>query len=265
MSTNAIAPAVENEHTTYWDAMARPPASALKQIRGGRLTGMTDVNPQWRYRAMTETFGPCGDGWKYEITRTWTEPGTEGQVLAFAEVALYWRDEGGKWNGPIPGIGGSMLIAKESSGLRVNDEGFKMAVTDALSVALKMLGVAADIYAGLWDGSKYKEEAVQPEIKMPTRLSERRPQQATPPAPAPAVDPEVVDALMDSIAATEGGPFITETDRRHLMALCREHGHDPAVVKRYLARRGISSSKLIPVSAFGAIRDRLADPAPLEV
>jgi hypothetical protein len=38
-----------------------------------------------------------------------------------------------------------------------NDEGYKMAITDALSVAMKSLGVAADIYMGLWDGSKYKQ------------------------------------------------------------------------------------------------------------
>ena len=34
-----------------------------------------------------------------------------------------------------------------------------MAITHALSTAMKMLGMAADIYAGMWDGSKYKQEA----------------------------------------------------------------------------------------------------------
>jgi hypothetical protein len=33
-----------------------------------------------------------------------------------------------------------------------------MALTDALSVAFKALGVAADIYAGQWDGKTYKED-----------------------------------------------------------------------------------------------------------
>ena len=61
----------------------RPPR--LKQIKGGRPTGMTDVNPQWRYRAMTETFGPCGYGWRFDIVRTWTEPGTEGRYLPSAK------------------------------------------------------------------------------------------------------------------------------------------------------------------------------------
>ena len=38
------------------------------------------------------------------------------------------------------------------------------AVTDAFSTALKMLGVAADIYAGRWDGSKYKE-SLPPQVE----------------------------------------------------------------------------------------------------
>jgi hypothetical protein len=142
-----------------WNKLKQPPKSALKQIKGGRLKGMTDVNPQWRYQAMTETFGPCGEGWKYEIIKLWLANTTvEDQVCAFAEIALStWSNERNGWNDPIPGIGGSMLVAKEKNGPYVSDEAYKMAVTDALSVAMKMLGMAADVYAGLWDGSKYRD------------------------------------------------------------------------------------------------------------
>ncbi|MFH4181117.1 hypothetical protein WDA55_23970, partial [Acinetobacter baumannii] len=35
------------------------------------------------------------------------------------------------------------------------DEGYKKAVTDALGVAFKAIGVAADVYLGNFDGSKY--------------------------------------------------------------------------------------------------------------
>ena len=50
-----------------------------------------------------------------------------------------------------------MLVTKESKGLHTSDEGFKMALTDALGVAMGKIGVAADIYMGQWDGSKYKD------------------------------------------------------------------------------------------------------------
>ena len=57
-----VAPKAEtaNPNMQHWRAMARPPVTALKTIRGGRLQGMTDVNPQWRYQAMTEQFGLAG-------------------------------------------------------------------------------------------------------------------------------------------------------------------------------------------------------------
>jgi hypothetical protein len=56
---------VEKNNRFIWDALAKPPKEALKTIKGGRLSGMTDVNPQWRYKAVTDVFGPCGVGWKY--------------------------------------------------------------------------------------------------------------------------------------------------------------------------------------------------------
>ena len=154
------------DNMKIWNAVKRPPESALKPIQAGRLKGKTDISPQWRMQVMTEQFGPCGQGWHYRIDRLWTEPGADGQVFAFAQVSI---EIGSTY--PIPGIGGSMLVAKESSGLHHNDEAFKMAVTDALSVAMKALGVAADIYLGLWDGSKYKT-TVQPESSKSVQQSE---------------------------------------------------------------------------------------------
>jgi hypothetical protein len=135
--------------------MSQPPKYALKTIIAGRLKGKTDINPQWRYRVLTEQFGPCGIGWKYTIDEIWNVQ-AHNEILAFARVSLYVKI-GETWSDPIPGIGGSKLVEQESKGPHPNDEGYKMAVTDALSVALKMLGVASDIYMGLWDGSKYRD------------------------------------------------------------------------------------------------------------
>ena len=49
-----------------------------------------------------------------------------------------------------------MLVASESKGLYVNDECYKMALTDAISVACKALGMGADVY---WnkDTTKYND------------------------------------------------------------------------------------------------------------
>lgn len=145
------------DNKSIWDRARKPPVTALKQIMGGRLKGMTDINPQWRYEIMTEIFGPVGMGWNYRVVETWKESGTGEQVMIFAKVEVKYRHDNA-WSEPIEGVGGSMLIAKEAGGLHSTDEAYKMAITDALSVALKMIGVGADIYMGRWDGSKYKDD-----------------------------------------------------------------------------------------------------------
>lgn len=142
------------ENLKIWNAVKQPPPEVLREIKGGRLKGKTDISPQWRYRVMTETFGVCGIGWKYTVDRLWSEQCSADQVFAFAQVSVYVKTDD-KWSDAIPGQGGSMLIEKESSGLYSSDEGYKMAITDALSVAFKVLGVAADVYMGMWDGAKY--------------------------------------------------------------------------------------------------------------
>ena len=54
-----------------------------------------------------------------------------------------------------------------------------MALTDALSVAMKQLGVAAKIYEGLWDGSKYRDEPDEPQEKKKVTLAEVKTAQYT--------------------------------------------------------------------------------------
>jgi len=144
------------ENLKYWDKVSTPPPDALKTIKAGRLKGFTDVSPMWRYKIMTEVYGMCGFGWKFNIIKKWFEPGSDNQIFAFVDVELFIK-QGDKWSDPIPGTGGSMLVAKEKAGLHSSDEAYKMATTDALSTALKVIGVAADIYMGKWDGSKYKQ------------------------------------------------------------------------------------------------------------
>lgn len=152
------------DNLELWNKVKQPPAEVLKPIKGGRLSGMTDISPAWRMRALTEEFGICGIGWKYSIKRLWTESASDGQLFAFAEIDLFVNIDG-KWSEPIPGIGGNMLIQRETHTdyetkqkekvLYSNDEAYKMAVTDAIGVAAKALGFGADIYLGQFDGSKY--------------------------------------------------------------------------------------------------------------
>ena len=207
---------------SIYESLARPPKDALREIQAGKLKGKTDINPQWRYKAMTEKFGLVGIDWKYEIQKLWTEQGAGNEVLVFAQVAVFVK-EGESWSEPIVGIGGSKLVAIEKGAPVSNDEGYKMAVTDAFSTALKMLGVAADIYAGRWDGSKYRDTPDQ----LPPKAQAVKdafngevvgPKQPTKPQPAklafepkggettPAEKKEIV-ALLSSRSADGGAIF----------------------------------------------------------
>lgn len=156
-----------NENMTNWRKMCKPPADALKKIPAGRLKGKSDINPQWRYEVMTEVYGPCGVGWKLEINKLWREQGSHDQVMCFADVSVYTKEKE-VWSGAIPGIGGSMLVTKESAGLHTMDEGYKMAVTDGLGTAMKLLGVAADVYRGQMDTKYSKPAAATEDVKAKT-------------------------------------------------------------------------------------------------
>ena len=143
------------DNLAIYNKVRHVPDEAKKRITGGRLNGMTDINPMWRIKAMTELFGPCGTGWKYVITRREMVPDGSGQMAVFVDVELSYR-LGDEWSAPIPGTGGSLFIAKEKGGLYTSDECYKMALTDALSVACKALGVGADVY---WEKGATKYSA----------------------------------------------------------------------------------------------------------
>lgn len=143
---------------TLYNRMREVPEEAKKTIRGGRLKGMTDINPMWRIKKLTEEFGPCGVGWYYTIDHYWVETSmAKEDITANVIISLYYKaPDTGEWSMPVQGIGGSMLVASEKNGLYTNDECFKMATTDAISVACKALGMGADVY---WDkdNTKYND------------------------------------------------------------------------------------------------------------
>ena len=178
-----------------WKKVSEPPEWALKKIGGGRLKGMTDINPQWRYTAMTEVYGMCGVGWKYTIDKLWLEKADDKQTVAFAQISLYTKSPEG-WSDAIPGTGGSLFVANESNGLRASDEAYKMAITDALSVAMKMIGVGAAIYQGRWDGAKYHQ--IPEEARAPAL-----PQKPVEPPPPPPTTKDVNLSLSGKITAVQ--------------------------------------------------------------
>ena len=141
---------------------ANPPQDALKPITAGRLKGKSDINPQWRIQALTEQYGICGVGWAYEIKeKEYVDVPATGEKMVFITVHLFIRDwnypDEYKWIGNAIGIGGDFVIKKETNGLRANDEGLAMALTDAIGKAAKVFGIANNVYRGKFE-TKYERQ-----------------------------------------------------------------------------------------------------------
>ena len=153
------------ENLDLYNRFRAVPKEAQKTIQGGNLNGKTDINPMWRIKTLTETFGPVGFGWYTKIIEHWDDTqviGGNTERVAWVRLELYVK-QGGEWSVGIEGLGGSKYAGK-GRGSELNDEAFKMAETDAISVACKKLGIGADIY---WDkdNTKYTQGEQKPKAQ----------------------------------------------------------------------------------------------------
>jgi hypothetical protein len=137
-----------------WDKLGKTdPAQTKGFKRAGGFAG-TAIKPIYTEHKMTETFGPCGIGWGIGEPVFQTAPGSDGQLAVYCSVSI-WISHDGKVSAPIYGVGGDMVVVKQSAGLRTDDEAFKKAFTDAIGNAMKHLGMSADVHMGRFDDSKY--------------------------------------------------------------------------------------------------------------
>lgn len=156
------------DNLKFYNKMKSVPKERLKKITAGRLKGMSDINPQWRIEKLTETFWPCWIGWrisepKYTYETYWNE------IVCNCHISLYIKIDS-DWSEAIPWVWGSRFATNEKNWVYVSDESEKMALTDAISVASKMLWLASDIYMWLSD-SKYSDQIDwQWETKSPTDI-----------------------------------------------------------------------------------------------
>ena len=165
----------DNGNLSIYERMRSVPAEAKKAIEAGRLKGKSDINPMWRIKKLTEVFGPVGFGWYTEVIKTWTEVDENSDVAVFVDINLFVKKDG-EWSKPIYGNGGNKLISHErkyENGTQVlvpylDDDAYKKAYTDAISVAAKALGVGADVYfekdVTKYDTALSQSEPVQAQV-----------------------------------------------------------------------------------------------------
>lgn len=138
------------ENTKLWDMLGRTDPKHTKAFtRGGGFKG-TAIKPIWSYLRMTEEFGACGTGWGVNPP-TFDVQDCGEERLVFCTASIWY----GNREQVCFGVGGDKVIGKNKFGLSTDDEAFKKAYTDAITNALKMIGVGADVHMGLFDDSKY--------------------------------------------------------------------------------------------------------------
>lgn len=183
-----------SENMSLYNSFRNTPDNAKKAINDGKLKGKTDINPMFRIEKLTEKFGPCGIGWKVVPTRIeYLAVPQRDEVMCFVDINLYYKQDG-QWSEPVFGTGGSMLVENfRSAGVKSNDDGYKMAYTDAISVACKLLGMSADVYWQAGESKYSRQEAPsQPvETPKPTDKPER-----------PMTPKERVESLCNSLRIT---------------------------------------------------------------
>jgi len=139
-----------SENTKLWDMLGRTDPTHTKQFtRGGGFKG-TAIKPMWSYRRMTEEFGPCGTGWGIGAPEFSIQDCGE-ERLVFCTVSVWYE----KHEQTLIGVGGDKVVGKNKYGVSTDDEAYKKAFTDAVTNALKLLGVGADVHMGLFDDNKY--------------------------------------------------------------------------------------------------------------
>lgn len=144
-----------SDNLGLWHKLERTDPSQTKGFqRPGGFRG-TAVKPIYCVKRMTEAFGQCGVGWGTDAPQ-WSIQGD----AVFCTVGLWTGSP--EAPGRVYGVGGDIIVKRfKDGGDRYDDEAFKKAFTDALTNAMKHLGMSADVHMGLFDDSKYVAELKQ--------------------------------------------------------------------------------------------------------
>jgi hypothetical protein len=145
------------DNRRHWDKFFKTNPEFTKPFqRKGGFKG-TAIAALYSVQRMTEHFGPVGLGWGITAPKYTTV--TAGlEMLVYCEVGVWYRDGDGQRSEVFPGIGGDYIVSDGQKGPKTDDEAFKKAFTDALTNALKLLGMSGDVYMGLFDDNKYVQD-----------------------------------------------------------------------------------------------------------
>lgn len=185
------------DNLALWHSVEKTDPNHVKAITGKAYKG-DSPKPHYLVWKATDTFGPCGIGWGFEIVE---EKLLDGALLApgfyerihMARVRVWYKWAGER--GVVEHVGQTAFSGRRKArddgtpGAPFTDEDApKKSVTDALIKALSMIGFAGDIFIGRYDDSKYvnglraeaaaEKAAAEPAKAPPTRQQGKNAQPA---------------------------------------------------------------------------------------
>jgi len=167
-------------HIDLWNKLEPTDPRHTKEFSGKGGFAGTAINATYILKKLTETFGPCGKGWKFVLEE---ERIMEGHVLKSTDICRLHVVRGhlsyvldGTWYDTSPQFGQTFLVAENKYGAFTDEEAPKKSITDCIGKCAVLLGIGADVHLGMFDDSKYVNQRIK---------EENEAEDATRPAPAP--------------------------------------------------------------------------------
>ena len=155
------------ENLKVWDTFADIDPAFTKAITGKPYSG-TSPNPQYVIKCLTELFGPIGIGFGWTVVaEEFTPLGDE--VLHWCRIDFWHTNRANTFSA----YGQTKAVMATKNGLKMDEDAPKKSLTDAIVKAASQLGIAANIFLGRWDDSRYvagvraEYEAEKAEAKKP--------------------------------------------------------------------------------------------------
>ena len=148
-----------SDHMRIWERVCKTDPGNTSQA--GFLTAISAMS---QIQKMTEIFGPCGEGWGYELEEFAGPP----ELLIF-KVRLWWAGDDGSRS--ITQFGSCQWKDFKD---RWDSDAPKKALTDGMTKCMSLLGFNADVFLGRFDdkGDRSPHLGVRESSRAPRKPAE---------------------------------------------------------------------------------------------
>ena len=156
---------MNKDNLKIWSAVQETDPKYTKADHTGANKGFTSINGVYMFKRATETFGPIGIGWGYDILEERFDDAhfvivkdidpvmTKNHTV---KIKLWYKQ--GDQTGSIINYGHTKYIYRSKYGVTVDEEAPKKSLTDAIKKCLSLLGFSSDIFMGQFEDQDYVDE-----------------------------------------------------------------------------------------------------------